>query len=63
MMAAVNQIAQFWWGWMGPMSWQVSLLILNVTGLDFLLRRWAWPQVRYTLSSSSFLRPGLCRAV
>ena len=49
MIAAVNQIAQSWWGWMGPMFWQVSLLILIVTALDFLLRRWAWPQVRYTL--------------
>lgn len=49
MIAAINQIAQSWWGWMGPMLWQVSLLILIVTGLDFLLRRWAWPQVRYTL--------------
>jgi beta-lactamase regulating signal transducer with metallopeptidase domain/Tol biopolymer transport system component len=49
MIAAVNQIAQSWWSWMGPMLWQVSLLILIVTALDFLLRRWAWPQVRYTL--------------
>lgn len=49
MIAAVNQIAQFWWSWMGSMLWQVSLLILIVTALDFVLRRWAWPQVRYTL--------------
>jgi beta-lactamase regulating signal transducer with metallopeptidase domain len=49
MIAAVNQIAQSWWGWMGSMLWQVSLLILIVTALDFVLRRWAWPQVRYTL--------------
>ncbi len=49
MIAAVNQIAQSWWGWMGSMFWQVSLLILIVTALDFVLRRWAWPQVRYTL--------------
>ncbi|MEW5902320.1 MAG: M56 family metallopeptidase, partial [Acidobacteriota bacterium] len=49
MIAAINQIAQSWWGWMGSMLWQVSLLILIVTALDFVLRRWAWPQVRYTL--------------
>jgi beta-lactamase regulating signal transducer with metallopeptidase domain/Tol biopolymer transport system component len=49
MIAAVNHIAQFWWGWMGSMLWQVSLLILIVTALDFVLRRWAWPQVRYAL--------------
>ena len=49
MIAAVNQVAQSWWSWMGPMLWQVSLLVLIVTVLDFVLRRWAWPQVRYTL--------------
>jgi beta-lactamase regulating signal transducer with metallopeptidase domain/Tol biopolymer transport system component len=49
MIAAVNQIAQSWWSWMGSMLWQVSVLIMIVTALDFLLRRWAWPQVRYTL--------------
>ncbi len=49
MIAWVNQIAQAWWGWMGSMLWQVSLLILIVTALDFVLRRWAWPQVRYAL--------------
>ena len=49
MIASVNQIAQAWWGWMGSMLWQVSLLVLIVTALDFALRRWAWPQVRYAL--------------
>lgn len=49
MIASVNQIAQAWWVWMGSMLWQVSLLILIVTVLDLLLRRWAWPQVRYAL--------------
>ena len=49
MIGAINGIAQSWWGWMGSMLWQVSLLILIITGLDFLIRRWAWPQVRYTL--------------
>jgi beta-lactamase regulating signal transducer with metallopeptidase domain/Tol biopolymer transport system component len=49
MIAAVNHIAQAWWSWMGPMLWQVSLLVVIVTALDFVLRRWAWPQVRYTL--------------
>jgi beta-lactamase regulating signal transducer with metallopeptidase domain/DNA gyrase inhibitor GyrI len=49
MIAAINQIAQPWWGWMGAMLWQVSLLILIVTALDFVLRRWAYPQVRYAL--------------
>jgi len=49
MIAAINGIAQSWWGWMGAMLWQVSLLIVVVTMIDFAIRRWAWPQVRYAL--------------
>ncbi len=49
MINILNTVAQSWWSWMGPMLWQVSLLVLIVTALDLILRRWAWPQVRYTL--------------
>ena len=45
----INQMAQSWWVWMGPMFWQVSLLILVLAGIDTLIRKWAWPQVRYAL--------------
>lgn len=48
-MQPLNNIAQTWWTWMGSMFWQVSLLILFITMLDFVLRKWAWPQVRYAL--------------
>jgi len=44
-----NIAAYRWWDWMGSMFWQASLLILVVTGLDLLIRRWIWPQVRYVL--------------
>jgi beta-lactamase regulating signal transducer with metallopeptidase domain len=44
-----NIAAYRWWDWMGSMFWQASLLILVVTGLDLLMRRWVWPQVRYVL--------------
>jgi len=44
-----NIMAYRWWDWMGSMFWQASLLILLVTGLDLLARRWVWPQVRYAL--------------
>jgi beta-lactamase regulating signal transducer with metallopeptidase domain len=44
-----NHVAQGWWGWMGPMLWQASLLIMIVSLIDLLIRRWAWPQVRYAL--------------
>ena len=49
MISAVNHVAQSWWGWMGPMIWQVSLLILIISAIDLFLRRWAWPQVRYAI--------------
>ncbi len=49
MINAVNHVAQSWWGWMGPMIWQVSLLILIISAIDLFLRRWAWPQVRYAI--------------
>jgi beta-lactamase regulating signal transducer with metallopeptidase domain len=44
-----NIISYRWWDWMGSMFWQASLLILVVSGLDLLVRRWVWPQVRYVL--------------
>lgn len=49
MIDLTNQIAQSWWSWIGPMFLQVSLLILIIGGIDMLIRRWAWPQVRYAL--------------
>jgi len=44
-----NMMAYQWWNWMGSMFWQASLLILVVSGLDLLIRRWVWAQVRYVL--------------
>ncbi len=49
MVEFINQIASAWWEWMWPMFWQVSLLVVLVWGIDILIRKWAWPQVRYTL--------------
>jgi beta-lactamase regulating signal transducer with metallopeptidase domain len=49
MMDVVNRLAEAWWGWMGPMLWQASLLIVVVGAIDLLVRRWAWPQVRHAL--------------
>ena len=51
-----NLIAYRWWDWMGSMFWQASLMILIVTGLDLLSRRWIWPQVRYALWLLVFLK-------
>ena len=49
MISLINQIADLWWNWMGPMLWQASLLILIVSVIDTLIAKWAWPQVRYAL--------------
>ncbi len=48
-MSWLNGVAELWFGWMWPMFWQVNLLIVIVWMADALLRRWAWPQVRYAL--------------
>jgi len=48
-MAVLNYIAQLWWQWMGPMLLQVTVLILIISGLDLILKKWAWPQIRYGL--------------
>ena len=56
MIAQLNDIAQIWWQWMGSMFWQVSLLIILVTVLDMVIRKWAWPQVRYALWALVFIK-------
>ena len=49
MIGFVNGIAELWWGWMWPMLWQVSLLILVIGVIDRLIHRWAWPEIRHAL--------------
>ena len=56
MIAQLNDMAQIWWQWMGSMFWQVSLLIIIVTALDIIIRKWAWPQVRYALWVLVFIK-------
>ena len=49
MIDQINLISQSWWTWMFDMFWQVSLVIIIVSVIDLLIRKWAWPQVRYAL--------------
>jgi beta-lactamase regulating signal transducer with metallopeptidase domain len=49
MIDTVNSVAWAWWAWMWPMLGQTSLLIALVAGVDLLIRRRVWPQVRYAL--------------
>ena len=48
-MELLNRAAESWFAWMWPMFWQVNLLIVVIWLIDLLIRRWAWPQVRYGL--------------
>ncbi|MEJ2703394.1 MAG: M56 family metallopeptidase, partial [Sedimentisphaerales bacterium] len=63
MIEQINHLAQLWWDWMSAMFWQVGLLILLIALIDLLIRRWAWPQLRYALWSLILLKlvlsPGL----
>jgi beta-lactamase regulating signal transducer with metallopeptidase domain len=51
MIEQINNLAQLWWDWASAMFWQVGLLIALIALLDKLIRRWAWPQLRYALWS------------
>jgi len=56
MIEHINNLAQVWWTWMSAMFWQVGLLIILIATIDFLIRRWAWPQLRYALWSLILLK-------
>ncbi|MBN1845830.1 MAG: hypothetical protein JW810_09120 [Sedimentisphaerales bacterium] len=49
MVEQMNHIAGLWWHWQAGMFWQVGVLIVLIGLLDRLIRRWAWPQLRYSL--------------
>ncbi|MBP7053678.1 MAG: hypothetical protein KBE65_21930, partial [Phycisphaerae bacterium] len=51
MVEQLNAIARLWWNWSVGMFWQVGLLILLIATIDRLIRRRAWPQLRYALWS------------
>ena len=51
MIELMNHLAQVWWDWMSAMFWQVGLLIVLIAVIDLLIRKWAWPQLRYALWS------------
>ena len=51
MIEQINHLAQLWWGWTSAMFWQAGLLIALIALVDRLIRRWAWPQLRYALWS------------
>ena len=51
MVEQLNLIARLWWEWTAAMFWQAGLLIIVIGCIDLLIRRRAWPQLRYALWS------------
>jgi beta-lactamase regulating signal transducer with metallopeptidase domain len=49
MIEQINHIAQLWWSGTIAMFWQVSVLIILIGCADLIIRKWAWPQLRYAL--------------
>ena len=48
-MNLIHSAVEAWWYWMSAMLWQVSLLILIISVIDYLFKDRLWPQVRYAL--------------
>jgi len=49
MIEQINHIADLWWSGATAMFWQVGVLIILIGCVDLIIRRWAWPQLRYAL--------------
>ena len=49
MIEMLNNIADKWFSWELAIAWQVAVLIAIIWVIDLLIRKWAWPQVRYAL--------------
>jgi len=45
----INAMAEQWFQWQWAMLWQSATLIVLVAIIDRLIRKWAWPQLRYAL--------------
>lgn len=49
MINALNNLADNWLNFQLTMLWQVTALIAIVWLIDLIIRKWAWPQLRYAL--------------
>lgn len=49
MVETINHYAGLWLNWQWSMLWQVGVLVGIVALADRLVRKWAWPQLRYAL--------------
>ena len=49
MIELMNHYASVWLNWQWAMLWQMAVLVGVVALADRLIRKWAWPQLRYAL--------------
>lgn len=49
MINVLNNFADKWFSWEIAILWQVTVLIAFVWLIDLVIRKWAWPQLRYAL--------------
>jgi len=49
MIEQINHIASLWFSGALAMFWQVGVLIILIGCVDLIIRKWAWPQLRYAL--------------
>ena len=49
MIEQINHLAGLWWSGTIAMFWQVGVLIILIGCVDLIIRKWAWPQLRYAL--------------
>jgi len=49
MIEQINHIAALWFSGAIAMFWQVGVLIILIGCVDLIIRKWAWPQLRYAL--------------
>jgi beta-lactamase regulating signal transducer with metallopeptidase domain len=56
MTETINRIAATWLNWQWAMLWQTAILIGVVAILDLLIRKRAWPQLRYALWLLVFIK-------
>lgn len=49
MIETINHNASLWLSWQWSLLWQTAVLVALVAVIDRLVRKWAWPQLRYAL--------------
>ena len=49
MIETINHYASLWLSWQWSILWQTAVLVAVVAVIDRLVRKWAWPQLRYAL--------------